>query len=48
MDYKQWGSQLAEGGIEGVQKLIGTFFSKDGASERQKILDQLKAEVAPH
>ena len=38
------GAQLAEGGIEGVQKLIGTFFSKDGASERQKILDQLKAE----
>ena len=38
------GAQLAEGGIEGVQKLIGTFFSKDGASERQKILDQIKAE----
>ena len=38
------GAQLAEGGIEGVQKLIGTFFSKDGASERQKILDKLKAE----
>ena len=38
------GAQLAEGGIEGVQQLIGTFFSKDGASERQKILDKLKAE----
>ena len=38
------GAQLAEGGIEGVQQLIGTFFSKDGASERQKILDKIKAE----
>ena len=39
------GAQLAEGGIEGVQKLIGTFFSKDGASKRQKmLLEKIKKE----
>ena len=48
MDYKQWEFQLAEGGIEGVQKLIGTFLSKGDQKKREDPIDKLKKKVELH